>query len=151
MAKKRTARANGGTKKVPHPGGGDDLVDVTVVVLEDGYASTAIAPIEIFHSAGVVWNWLHGETLHPRFRVRTASVDGRKVNAAGSLGLTPDCAIRDIKQTDIIIIAAPGWDVLDQIAKNTPLVPWVQKVARPRRLHCRRMHGRCLPCRKRNP
>jgi putative intracellular protease/amidase len=127
MAKKRTARANGGTKKMPHPGGGDDLVDVTVVVLEDGYASTAIAPIEIFHSAGVVWNWLHGETLHPRFRVRTASVDGRKVNAAGSLGLIPDCAIRDIKQTDIIIIAAPGWDVLDQIAKNTPLVPWVKK------------------------
>ncbi len=127
MGKKAAPRVSSGMKKVPHPGGGDNLVDVTIVVFEDGYASTAIAPIEIFHSAGVVWNWLHGETVHPRFRVRTASIDGRKVNAAGSLGLTPDCAIGDIKHTDIIIIAAPGWDVLDEIAKNTTLVPWVKR------------------------
>src|SRR6476659_9822663 len=105
----------------------DRLLDVTVVVLEHGYASTAIAPIEIFHSAGVVWNWLHGETERPRFRVRTASVDGRKVSAAGSLALIPDCAIKEIKHTDIILIAAPGWDELDRIARDTPLVPWLRK------------------------
>ena len=84
----------------------------------------------------MVWNWLHGETETPRFRVRvsellwtvrTASVDGRKVSAAGSLALTPDCAIKDIKHTDIILVAAPGWDELDRIAKSTPLVPWLRK------------------------
>jgi transcriptional regulator GlxA family with amidase domain len=126
MAKKAASRKRS-THELPPVINGDRLIDVTVVILEDGYASTAIAPIEIFHSAGVVWNWLHGEPLQPRFRVRTASIHGRKVNAAGSLGLAPDCAISDIKKTDIIIIAAPGWDVLDQIAKNTPLVPWVKK------------------------
>jgi transcriptional regulator GlxA family with amidase domain len=105
----------------------DRVLDVTIVVLEGGYASTAIAPIEVFHSAGVVWNWLHGENLRPRFRVRTASVDGRKVSAAGSLGLTPDCSISDINQTDIIIVSAPGWDVLDHIAENTSLLPWLRK------------------------
>src|SRR6476469_3765936 len=92
----------------------------TVVGLVHGYASTAIAPIESFHSAGVVWNWLHGETERPRFRVRTASVDGRKVSAAGSLALIPDYAIKEIKHTDIILIAAPGWDELDRIARDTP-------------------------------
>jgi transcriptional regulator GlxA family with amidase domain len=59
--------------------------------------------------------------------VRTASVDGRKVSAAGSLGLTPDCSISDINQTDIIIVSAPGWDVLDHIAENTSLLPWLRK------------------------
>ena len=106
---------------------GNQLLDVAVVVLKQGYASTAIAPIEIFHSAGVVWNWLHGETQQPRFRVRTASVDGRKVKAAGSLTLVPDSAIDDIRHTDIVIVAAPGWDVLDQIAKNSSLIPWLRK------------------------
>jgi transcriptional regulator GlxA family with amidase domain len=108
-------------------GHADCVLDVTIVVLEGGYASTAIAPIEVFHSAGVVWNWLQGENLRPRFRVRTASVDGRKVSAAGSLGLTPDCSISDINQTDIIIVSAPGWDVLDHIAENTSLLPWLRK------------------------
>jgi transcriptional regulator GlxA family with amidase domain len=127
MAKKAAPRAGRRARQVSPAGGGDRLLDVTVVVLEQGYASTAIAPLEIFHSAGVVWNWLQGDAVQPRFKVRTASIDGRKVNAAGSLGLTPDCAINDIKHTDIIIVAAPGWDVLDDIAKNTPLSPWLRK------------------------
>jgi transcriptional regulator GlxA family with amidase domain len=127
MAKKTAPRAKRGKQQISTTSRADGVLDVTIVVFEDGYASTAIAPVEIFHSAGVVWNWLHGEAVQPRFRVRTASVDGRKVNAAGSLGLTPDCAINDIKQTDIIIVSAPGWDVLDHIAKSTPLLPWLRK------------------------
>lgn len=123
MARKRTKHR----AQQVLPRSGDKLLDVTVVVLEEGYVSTAIVPIEIFNSAGVVWNWFHGEAEQPRFRVRTASIDGRKVNAAGSFGLIPDCAIDDIKQTDIIIISAPGWDVLDHIAKNSPLLPWLRK------------------------
>lgn len=125
MAKSTAVRAPRNTKQPARQG--NRVLDVTVVVLEKGYASTAIAPIEIFHSAGVVWNWLHGEPKQPRFRVRTATVDGRKVSAAGSLGLTPDCAISDVKHTDIILVAAPGWDELDRITKNSSLVPWLRK------------------------
>src|SRR5262249_14421782 len=127
MPKKMAQREGPRAPRVSLQGKDDRLLDVTVVILRDGYASTAIVPIEIFHSAGVVWNWLHGNAVQPRFRVRTASIDGRRVNAAGSLGLTPDCAINDIKHTDIIIVAAPGWEVLGDIAKNTPLVPWLRK------------------------
>jgi transcriptional regulator GlxA family with amidase domain len=125
MAKKTAPRSKRHTQQAS--AGSDGLLEVTVVILEDGYASTAIAPIEIFHSAGVVWNWLNGDAEQSRFKVRTASIDGRKVKAAGSLSLTPDCAIDDIKHADIILVAAPGWDVLDHIAKNTALVPWLQK------------------------
>jgi transcriptional regulator GlxA family with amidase domain len=104
-----------------------DVLDVTVVLLEAGYASTAIGPIEVFHSAGLLWNWLHGEAARPRFRVRTASIDGRSVTSLCSLGLTPECALDDIKKTDIIILPASGWDVKDRIAKTTTLLPWLRK------------------------
>ncbi len=92
MARRKTARPGGSNGSCRD---GDGLLDVVVVILEGGYTSTAVAPIEIFHSAGVVWNWLHGEAAKPRFRVRTASVD--------------------------------GWDAIDLIAKNTPLLPWLKK------------------------
>jgi transcriptional regulator GlxA family with amidase domain len=105
----------------------DRVIDVTVVLLEAGYASTAVGPIEVFHSAGLLWNWLHGEAQQPRFRVRVASIDGRKVTSICALGLTPECAIRDIKRTDVIIVPAPGWDVKEQIARDTPLLPWLRK------------------------
>jgi len=103
------------------------VLDVTVVLLEAGYASTAIGPIEVFHSAGLLWNWLHGDAPRPRFRLRTASIDGGSVTSLCSLGLTPELAIRDIKRTDIIILPASGWDVQDRIARNTSLLPWLRK------------------------
>jgi transcriptional regulator GlxA family with amidase domain len=101
--------------------------DVIVVLLEDSYASTAVGPIEVFHSAGTLWNWLHGETLEPRFRVRTASVDGACVTSLCSLGLRPELAIDDIEQADIIIVSASGWDVQGRISRSTPLLPWLRK------------------------
>jgi transcriptional regulator GlxA family with amidase domain len=103
------------------------VLDVAVVLLEEGYASTAIGPIEVFHSAGVLWNWLHGAAPQPRFRVRVASIDGGRVTTLCAVGLTPECAIADIDKTDIIILPASGWDVQERIARNSPLVPWLRK------------------------
>ena len=60
------------------------MLDVTVLLLEDGYASTAIMPIEVFHSAGALWATLQGEEPSPRFRVTTASLDGRPGPFGGS-------------------------------------------------------------------
>jgi len=105
----------------------DGVLDVTVVLLDEGYASTAIGPIEVFHSAGQLWNWLHGEAVQPRFRVRVASIDGKSVTSLCSVGLTPECAIADIKKTDIIILPASGWDIQERIARHTALLPWLRK------------------------
>jgi transcriptional regulator GlxA family with amidase domain len=129
MAKSVTAesRANAGTRRGLPARRGKAVLDVTVVLLEAGYASTAIGPIEVFHSAGVLWNWLHGETQQPRFRVRTASIDGRSVTSLCALGLKPEFALSDIERTDIVILPASGWDIKDRIAKNTVLLPWLKK------------------------
>lgn len=114
-------------QSMPAATGPPAVLDVTVVLLEGGYASTAIGPIEVFHSAGVIWNWMRGEPTQPRFRVRVASIDGRSVNSACAVGLTPACSIGNIDRADIIIVQAPGWDVLDQIARTSPLIPWLRQ------------------------
>ena len=120
LAVRRTQRAASTKRR-------NAVIDVTVVLLEAGYASTAVVPIEIFHSAGLLWNWLHGEAQEPRFRVRVASIDGRPVTSICALGLTPEYAIGDIKHTDIVILPASGWDVLEQIARGPGLLPWLRK------------------------
>lgn len=104
---------------------GERLITVTVLLLDAGYASTAIGPIEVFHSAGVLWNWLHGEPEQPRFRVRSASIDGRAVGNLYPLRIKPECSIRDIKHTDIIILPASSWDIDHR--KMRALLPWLRK------------------------
>jgi transcriptional regulator GlxA family with amidase domain len=123
ISSRRRSRASG--KRAPAATGG--VIEVTVVLLDGGYASTAIGPIEVFHSAGVLWNWLHGDTVVPRFRVRIASLDGNAATTMYALGLTPQCSIHDIKRTDIIIVPTSGWDVMEQIARGTALLPWLRK------------------------
>lgn len=120
---------DGARKRARHPPAAEakEVLDVVVVLLDAGYASTAIGPIEVFHSAGVLWNWLRGETEKPRFRVRVASIDGKSVDSLYSLGLVPQCSIRDIKRADIIVLPASGWDVQAHIARNTPILPWLRK------------------------
>ncbi len=106
---------------------GAGVLAVTVVLLEDGFASTAIGPIEVFHTAGRLWNVLTGSEPRPRFRVRVASIDGRPVGSLCSVALTPECSIADIEHTDIVVIPAAGMDEQRRIARDTPLLPFLQK------------------------
>ena len=51
-----------------------------------------------------------------------------RVTAICSLGLTPEFSVDDIEHTDIVILPASGWDVMDRIASGTKLLPWLRKM-----------------------
>jgi transcriptional regulator GlxA family with amidase domain len=116
----RSRSASGEDAKPP-------VLDVTVVLIDGGYLSTAIGPIEVFYSAGLLWNWLRGEESKPRFRVRVASIDGRSVKGPYPLTVQPECSIHEIKKTDIIIVSASGRDLKGLLASSKPIVPWLRK------------------------
>ena len=101
-------------------------IDVTVVLTEGSFASTAVAPIEVLHSAGILWNTLNGHAPEPRFNVRVASLDGRPVHSACAVGLVPQCAIADVVGQDIVIVSASGLDLDAQMARHAALMPWLR-------------------------
>ena len=118
---------SGGRRRLPAARAQRDVLDVTVVLIPEGYASEAIAPAEIFHSAGALWQSLRGEAPQPRFRVRIASVDGAPVTSLCDLRLVPSLAIQDVEHTDIIVLSASGLNVQEQIARGTTLLPWLRE------------------------
>jgi len=103
------------------------VLDVTVVIPPEGYVSTAIAPLEIFHSAGVLWQSFRGDAPEPRFHVRVASIDGGEVRGMCGLRLLPEISIDAVEHTDIIVLTASGRNLADHIARSTPLLPWLRK------------------------
>ncbi len=110
----------------PSAGTPDDVVEVAVLLLDGGYASTGIAPIEIFSSAGVIWNWLCGLDQRARFRVTVASLDGKNVRGLCGLSITADCAIGDVKKADIVVISASSWNLKDEIVRDDRLMAWIR-------------------------
>ena len=103
------------------------VLDVTVVLFSGGYASTAVAPTEVFHSAGVLWHALQGGAPQPRFRVQVASIDGAPVESRYGLRIDPRRSIHDIEHTDIIIVSSSDLHTLDKIARNNALVSWLRE------------------------
>ena len=125
-AKPASTRRAGGVASRAVPG---RPLDVTVVLLDGGYASTAIAPIEVFHSAGLLWNSLKAQSLEPRFRVKVASPGRRSVKSVSAyLGLVPEYALEDIESSDVVIVPASGLDVQERIVRQTPLLSWLRKM-----------------------
>ncbi len=106
---------------------GGRVIDVTVLLLDGGYASTAIAPLEVFHSAGMLWNELRGEKGQPRFRVQVVSADGKGVTGPCDLQLTPPRSMDDVERADIVVVPAFGLDLKERIARNPTVIPFLKK------------------------
>lgn len=102
------------------------MIDVTVVLLADGFSSTAVMPVEIFNSAGKLWNELHDHPTQPAFHVSTASLDGAAVRSAHGLWVMPHLSIAAVKRTDIVIVSTSGLDLDLQLVANSALLPWLR-------------------------
>lgn len=108
-------------------GDGWNVQDVTVVLFDDGLASTAILPMEIFHTAGTLWAELHGETPAPRFRVRTASLTGKAVRTPYGALITPEATLDEIERTDIVIVPTSGLELDAKVLENSAILPWLRR------------------------
>lgn len=101
--------------------------DVTVVLVEGGMPSTAVAPLEVFGTVGVLWNFMREQPAEPHFRVRSASKDGKPVQTGASVTLQPDCGIEQIESTDLIVVAAVGADLETAWPIHAALYPWLRE------------------------
>ena len=103
------------------------MTEVTVLFLEGSFSSTAIGPMEVFRHSGTLWNYLTGTPQVPRFRVTTASLDGRAVRCDGPIHIKPDTALNGIRKTDLIFIPTTGLNLDDAVERNAPVLPWLQR------------------------
>jgi transcriptional regulator GlxA family with amidase domain len=102
------------------------MLDVVVLLTHDNLASTALGPIEVFHSAGTLWPALHHTPAKPGFRVTVASTDGKPVRTLYALSISPQCAIHDIDHADLIVVPASGFDLPLQFERHRALFPWLR-------------------------
>jgi len=102
------------------------MIDVTVLLVDGGHASTALGPLEVFRDAGTLWNTLQGEPESPRFRVRTATLGRRPVRPDGPFTILPDEALEDIRNTDIIFVPSIGLDLELALRSHGELIPFVR-------------------------
>src|SRR3569833_1060123 len=105
----------------------EPVLDVTVVLMEDGLSSTAIMPAEIFHCAGALWDDLHCRPRHARFRVRTVTLRGGSVRSPYGIDMAPLGAIDEVERTDIVIVPTSGMELDLKLVEHSSLLPWLRR------------------------
>jgi transcriptional regulator GlxA family with amidase domain len=103
------------------------MIDVTVLLLDGTFSSTAVGPMEVFHHAGTLWNFLTGTRGAPHFRVTTASADGRAVRCDGPVRIQPDAALSQVRKADLIFVPTTGISIDDAVERNARVVPWLKR------------------------
>jgi hypothetical protein len=101
------------------------MIDVTVLLLEGGLPSTSMAPLEIFACAGSLWGLLMGTPTAPRFRVRTATIDGRKTRNFVPVTLQPSVSLAEVRRTDLVVVPTAGMDLEVARTRNAGVIEWL--------------------------
>ena len=82
------------------------MIKVTILAMHNAASSTILGPMDVFDSAGVLWNYTCGLQIEPHFEVNIATLDGHPVKCLNRFILKPHCSIEDVKQTDIILVSS---------------------------------------------
>jgi transcriptional regulator GlxA family with amidase domain len=104
------------------------VLDVTVVLMEDGLSSTAVMPAEIFHCAGTLWDDLHSHPRQRPFRVRTVTLGGGAVRSPYGIDMAPRGAVEDVERSDIVIVPTSGMDLDLKLVEHSRLLPWLRRL-----------------------
>ncbi|MDG4477092.1 GlxA family transcriptional regulator [Thiovibrio frasassiensis] len=98
---------------------------VTILALDGASATTITGPMDVFTNAGVLWNKIFGQSVFPFFEVEIATISGKPIICNNNLPLQPHTAIRDITQTDLIIVPAV-FNIENSLAKHgNTVIPWL--------------------------
>src|SRR5581483_1766258 len=93
------------------------MKEITVLLLDQMFSSTAIGPMEVFRHAGSLWNILTGISSAPSFHVPTASADGRPVQCDGDIQIRPQLVLEDVGKTDLLFVPPTGLS-LDAVVRR---------------------------------
>jgi transcriptional regulator GlxA family with amidase domain len=103
------------------------MIDATILFLEEGHASTAIGPLEVFRDADVLWQRLADQAPEPRVRVRSASAGGRPVRSDGPYTIQPDEALEAVGATDLVFVPSAGLGLEALLARNRAAIEFVRE------------------------
>jgi transcriptional regulator GlxA family with amidase domain len=106
------------------------VIRTTVLVLDQGLASTFVGPLEVLRHAGVIWNRLTDTAPRPTFEVVTAAAGTGPVACDGGFAVHASTTIDAVPETDLVLVPSTGLDRPHALSRNAPLLPWLRTVHR---------------------
>lgn len=99
---------------------------VTILCFDYAFSSVITGVLDLFSLAGVTWNRIHHEQPQALFESRLVSQKGASIRCLNDLVIQPDCALDEVKATDIIFIPPIGGNIDKTIAHQIEAIEWLR-------------------------
>lgn len=99
---------------------------VTILALDDASGTTITGPLDVFHLAGVLWNYCIKEKPEPQFDVEIVTTDGKPAKCLNRVFIQPHKSIDEVDKTDLILISSII-DIDRTLKRNSDGIPWLLK------------------------
>ena len=97
---------------------------ITILVPKEAVMASVVDPSTLFHGVN---DFLQAAGKPALFKIQLVGMSGQVVLTNGQFSVRTDALLKDVKQTDLIIIPALGGDLKTAIKKNGDLIPWIIK------------------------
>ncbi len=104
------------------------------ILMADHCSSTSVAAtLEFFETANVLHHYAVRKSARDHesnavlFRVETASMDGQGVACTGGLKLTPDKALAEVHNPQLIVVPGFMFNILGVLPALTDMIHWLQQ------------------------
>lgn len=107
-------------------------MNITILMADQCSSTSVAAAMEFFETANVLHHYAapkgtrQNESGAPLFQMETASLDGHEVACTGGLRLTPDKALADVRQPQLIIVPGFMFNILGILSSLTDMIQWLQ-------------------------
>jgi len=98
---------------------------VTVLGFDFAFSSAITGISDLLSTAGVTWNYIHGEQMKQKFKVEIATLDGSPVRCANSIEIKAHKALSEIEKTDLLLIPTIGGSISQTLKNNQAILPWI--------------------------
>jgi transcriptional regulator GlxA family with amidase domain len=101
------------------------MIKIAILAMHNAASSTISGPMDIFHSAGVLWNYTCGTAMDPRFETRIVTLDGKPVKCLNNLMIKPHCSVDEVGKTDIVLISSI-MDIGKVLKHESKAISWLK-------------------------
>ncbi len=82
------------------------MITVAILALDNVLPSSVMGTLDVFCQTGATWNYIAGKDEVAYFDVKIVTKDGKPAKSKNQAAIHPNCSIKELDSTDLIIISS---------------------------------------------
>lgn len=105
-------------------------INVSILAFETFATMPITGPMDILNKASAVWSGIYGvDVPYKSFNIQLVALTRKPLHFGGCITLRPHASIATAKKPDLILIPSAGENVMENLDRLRPFVPWIKQCA----------------------